>query len=543
MQQRRGTGLQWSTANPILASGEIGYESDSGEFRLGDGTNHWNDLSPFKNLVDLGGNLDDYVPLTTVGVADGIATLDPEANVPESQLGNALTMINSTAEATTLALTNDIATAKTAAELTAQGYVDTHAADSTNVHGITDTADLVLTLDARLSDERTPLDLSVTEGKIATGAITSAKIADGTIVADDIADGAITSAKILTGTIVDEDINASAAIAATKVSGTAVTQADTGTVTSTMIADGTILDADVNASAAIAQSKIADLTTDLAAKAPLAAPTFTGEVNAEDLILSGNLTVGGTTTTVNATDLIVSDPLIYIGDGNTANLVDLGIVSSFNDGTYQHSGLARDASDSKWKLFKGVIDEPTTVINFAQGSLDSLAVGAFEASSITVGTVSNTEVGYLDGVTSAIQTQIDTKSPKADPTFTGTVTVSASGVAFTDGTQVKAGVPSITTINQQSAAYTPVLTDRDKLVEVSSATAVTVTIPANATAAYPVGTSFDILQTGAGQITIAGAAGVTLNATPGLKLRTQWSSATLLKRATDTWVIFGDLSA
>lgn len=47
---------------------------------------------------------------------------------------------------------------------------------------------------------------------------------------------------------------------------------------------------------------------------------------------------------------------------------------------------------------------------------------------------------------------------------------------------------------------------------------------------------------GAGQVTVGGA-GVTINATPGLKLRTQWSSATLIKRATDTWVAVGDLSA
>jgi hypothetical protein len=103
--------------------------------------------------------------------------------------------------------------------------------------------------------------------------------------------------------------------------------------------------------------------------------------------------------------LVVEDPLIYIGEGNDANLVDLGLVSSFNDGTYQHSGLVRDASDGKWKLFKGVTDEPTTTVNFAQGSLDALAVGSLE-----VGSVSNTEIGYLDGVTSAIQTQLNAKA-------------------------------------------------------------------------------------------------------------------------------------
>jgi hypothetical protein len=138
------------------------------------------------------------------------------------------------------------------------------------------------------------------------------------------------------------------------------------------------------------------------------------------------------------------------------------------------------------------------------------------------------------------------RAPLASPTFTGTVTVSASGVAFTDGTQTKEGVPSRTSISQQTAAYnlsTGGLAHRDQLIEISSASAVTLTIPTNATTAYPVGTSIDILQTGAGQVTVAGAAGVTVNATPGLKLRTQWSSATLFKRATDTWVVMGDLSA
>ena len=235
-----------------------------------------------------------------------------------------------------------------------------------------------------------------------------------------------------------------------------------------------------------------NIQTQLDSKAPTANPTFTGTLAAADISITGNLTVGGTTTTVNATDLVVTDPLIYIGEGNTANVVDLGLVSSFNDGAYQHAGIVRDATDGVWKLFSSVEDEPTTTINFSQAVYDTLKVG---------------------------------------------------GIEYADGVQVKQGVPSITSINQQTGAYTTVLTDRDKLVEVSSASGVTVTIPANSTVAYPVGTSIDILQTGTGQVTIAGAGGVTVNATPGLKLRTQWSSATLFKRATDTWVVFGDLSA
>jgi hypothetical protein len=97
--------------------------------------------------------------------------------------------------------------------------------------------------------------------------------------------------------------------------------------------------------------------------------------------------------------------------------------------------------------------------------------------------------------------------------------------------------------NAQTASYTLVLTDKDKLVEVSNASANTVTIPLNSSVAFPIGTQITILQTGTGQTTIAGTGGVTVNATPGLKLRAQWSSVTLIKRNTDTWVALGDLQA
>ncbi len=97
--------------------------------------------------------------------------------------------------------------------------------------------------------------------------------------------------------------------------------------------------------------------------------------------------------------------------------------------------------------------------------------------------------------------------------------------------------------NAQVASYTLVLADKDKLVEVSNASANTLTVPLNSSVAFPVGTQITILQTGAGQTTITATGGVTINATPGLKLRAQWSSVTLIKRATDTWVALGDLQA
>jgi hypothetical protein len=97
--------------------------------------------------------------------------------------------------------------------------------------------------------------------------------------------------------------------------------------------------------------------------------------------------------------------------------------------------------------------------------------------------------------------------------------------------------------NAQVASYTLVLADKDKLVEVSNASANTLTVPLNSSVEFPIGSQITILQTGAGQTTITATGGVTINATPGLKLRAQWSSVTLIKRATNTWVALGDLQA
>lgn len=100
-----------------------------------------------------------------------------------------------------------------------------------------------------------------------------------------------------------------------------------------------------------------------------------------------------------------------------------------------------------------------------------------------------------------------------------------------------------TVTNAQTASYTLVLGDKNKIVEVSNASANTLTVPPNSSVAFPTGSQISVLQTGAGQTTVTAGSGVTVNATPGLKCRAQWSSATLIKRATDTWVVVGDLAA
>jgi len=164
---------------------------------------------------------------------------------------------------------------------------------------------------------------------------------------------------------------------------------------------------------------------------------------------------------------------------------------------------------------------------------DSIFVYQFAgAGSVTAGTnvsVDGNQVSVIDA-----------------PVFTGIVDASAAGVEFSDGVQTKAGVPSLTTFVEKTADYTlDTLAHQDNIIEMNSSSPITFTIPKNANLAWPIGASMDIFQTGTGEVTIVPEEGgiVTLNRTPGNKLRTQWSSATILKRGTDSWILYGDLKA
>jgi hypothetical protein len=137
-----------------------------------------------------------------------------------------------------------------------------------------------------------------------------------------------------------------------------------------------------------------------------------------------------------------------------------------------------------------------------------------------------------------------------DNTGTQKFAVSLDGtLTFQDGsTQTTAATydPNFVVNAQSGTTYTLVAGDAQKLVTLSNASPITLTIASNATQALPVGTQVTISQFGVGQVTVVGASSpspVTVNATPGLKLRTQYSSATLVQVSTDNWLLVGDLSA
>jgi len=173
----------------------------------------------------------------------------------------------------------------------------------------------------------------------------------------------------------------------------------------------------------------------------------------------------------------------------------------------------------------------TAVKNFAEG----LSTGAgFDAGAINTEDIAATSITEAKIATGAVTTT------KIGATVT--LTTPVIGVATGTSLALTGNLVSHIDTNAQVASYTLVLADDGKVVEMNVATGNILTVPPNSSVAFPVGTQIIVLQTGAGQCTLIAGSGVTLNATPGNKLRVQYSGATLIKRATNTWIAIGDLA-
>jgi hypothetical protein len=238
----------------------------------------------------------------------------------------------------------------------------------------------------------------------------------------------------------------------------------------------------------------------------------------------GLVTAGADATTADIAD---STDKRYVTD---AQLVVVGNTSGTNTGdnatNSQYSGLAASKQDtlvsgtniktinSTSLLGSGnvAVEPPITATTSADYYRGDKTFATLNKAAVGLGNVDNTSDANKP-VSTATQTALDAKTNK------------------------------LVVANRQTASYTLVLSDADKLVEMNVGSANNLTVPLNSSVAFSTGTQILLAQYGAGQTTVVATSGVTIRSNGAkLKLNAQYSGATLVKIAENEWYLFGDIA-
>jgi len=552
IQLRRDTTANWTTNNPILLPGEIGVETDTLKFKIGNGS-RWNATTSYAFKA---------------GEANGLATLGPTGKIPTSQLPDSISM-DAELSAALAALTTSSITEGSNKYFTNQRAIDAVSSlisssilsETTNRNTAIATAKSEAIASAA-TDATGKADIAKSESiAVSSASISSASTAANTYTDNKVSAEASTRSTAINTAISSEIINRNIAIqsslsgltTSTVTEGTNKYFTDSrallatssayeplGSSASAIAAAAT--DATTKSSAAQAAA-IAAAATDATTKAIAAIATAATDATTK---ANAAIATAATDATTKANAALVSAN-IYTDSLSTSLNNTLGDYVLENDRN-QSSGFA--GLNSSGKLLDSVIPDSVNaytdakvaaIVNSAPATLDTLgelaaALQADEAASTTLTTL------------------VGTKAPIASPTFTGTVggiTKSMVGLGNVDNTSDTAKPISTATqtaldsklnrtvlTNPQSGSYQIVVGDAFKLIEMSGGGTLTILDSSS----FATGTTIDVLQTSDSQVLIAGS-GFTPDSTPGLKLRARWSSATLLKRGTNSWVVMGDLSA
>lgn len=371
IQMRRGSTTSWNATDPVLAEGEFGYNTTNGQVKIGTGVTSWSNLDYLVTDASLGTSLGDYIELIEKGSTSGVAELDSERNllVPNSSIifegssadeyETTLTVTNPTADRTitipnssgtiVLDTTLDemaqdaVNTALTAGTGISKTYddnantitiavdgtiattsyvgnsVSSHNALTTNIHGITDTAALATTSYVGTAIANFATTSFVGNSVSSHAALTATHGVTGAIV------GTSDSQTLTTKTIALGSNTISGTIAEFN---TALTDADFATLSGTeTLASKTLTSPVVNTQITTASTSFNLLNTTAttinfggaADIISIGSATSTVTVN-KHLVVTGDLTVNGTTTTINSTTLSVDDKNIVLADGNTSDV-------------------------------------------------------------------------------------------------------------------------------------------------------------------------------------------------------------------------------
>jgi hypothetical protein len=365
MQQRRGTAAQWISTNagagPVLNAGEIGWESDTNKFKIGDGVNNWTSLDYFADINSTvnpafgtsitfeGATADSFETTITATdpTADRTITL-PDVTGTVITTGNLSDITNIGVFTSTITMegstANDFELTLSAGDPTADRTITFPDATGT----VALTSDITIT--AASTSTFTNKSIS-----LATNTLTGTKAEFNSAMSDadfaTIAGSETLTNKTLTTPVISSITNGAATLTLPTSTGTIALTSDiaagivteTGTqtltnktltspvITGAVFNDGSIVFEGATANDHETTFTITDPTADrtitfpdatgtvaLAANvAALSGATFTGAVSGTDLTLSGNLTVNGTTTNINSTNLVVEDKNIVLADVDT----------------------------------------------------------------------------------------------------------------------------------------------------------------------------------------------------------------------------------
>ena len=417
---RRDTASNWTSGNPVLASGEVGYETNTGKFKIGNGSTAWTSLSYASVPIGLS-VLNDLSDVTITSAANGdflrwngSAWVNDAVNLSTDTIGS---YVESLVAGTGVTLTNN----------SGEGATPTVAVDTTVI---------------------APLASPTFTGTVS--GVTKTMVGLGNV--DNTSDA---NKPVSTATQTALDLKAPLA-----------SPTFTGTVagiTATMVGLGNVNNtSDANKPISTATQTALDL------KAPLASPTFTGTATTNDLTVSGNLTVSGTTTSINTETLTVNDNVVVLNNNVTgAPTEDAGIEVErgsstnvvlrwnettdawelTNDGT-TYSAIATAASVATATAL--TVDNLTDVTITSAADKDFLMYNgtAWVDQPITLGT--DTTGNYMSGVSAGTGISVThtpgegstatiavdaTVATLASPAFTGTPTAPTAAVG-TSTTQI-----------------------------------------------------------------------------------------------------------